>query len=62
MRVEQLIQDNFRDEQFVAAINKQRDELIKEIRYVEAYNFRALIDLYMNQSEVLSDAELFPKF
>jgi hypothetical protein len=63
LKVEHSILENNRDECYVAAINKKRDEFINEIRHVEAYNLRALSDnTDMKQGEVLSDEELFPKF
>ena len=43
--VEKLIIANIHDKNLEAGFNKQRDEFIKEIRYVEAYIFRTLTSL-----------------
>jgi hypothetical protein len=44
-------------------LNRQREDFIKEIRGVEAYNLRALSRMNEQRGQsVLSDTDLFPKF
>jgi hypothetical protein len=62
LAVEGAITDNYHDTNLEDELNKQRDVFIKEIRYVETYNLRALSDMDIKPGEVLSDEELFPKF
>jgi hypothetical protein len=60
--VESKVAKNQLDTNLLSKLNKQRDDFIKEINYVQAYNLRALSDLDSKPNEELSNDELFPKF
>jgi hypothetical protein len=62
LAVETRAAKNQLDTSLLTSLNKQRDDFIKEINYVQAYNLRALSDLDSKLGEEISNEELFPKF
>jgi hypothetical protein len=62
LAVQTVIKYNYHDRNLVDGLNKQRDEFIKEIRELEAYNLRSISDMNLKQGEVLSDEDHFTKF
>jgi hypothetical protein len=60
--VETLISKSSDDPGLVDKFNKQRDEFLKEIRDVEAFNLRSTSGMHIKLGEVLTEQELFPKF
>jgi hypothetical protein len=60
--VETRAADNQLDTNLLTTLNKQRDDLIKKINYVQAYNLRVLSDLDKNTDQELNNEDLFPKF
>jgi hypothetical protein len=61
--VETAIIDNNHDQKLIDQLNHMRNVLLNEIRYIQAYNLRALSDLNTNQEDAeLTNEDLFPKF
>jgi hypothetical protein len=60
--VETAIRDNYHDKNLENEFNKQRNEFIKEIREVEAYNLTFISNMNLKPGKVLTDKDLFSKF
>ncbi len=61
--VDTAIIDNNHDQELIDQLNHMRNVFLNEIRYIQAYNLRAVSDLNADtQDTKLTNEDLFPKF